>query len=42
MEGASQLIKKLRLCLYVYFTTKVIEVNVGHCIKSNKSVVLAN
>lgn len=29
MEGASQLIKKLRLCLYTYFTMKVREVNVG-------------
>ena len=42
MKGAGQLTKQLRLCLYVYFTTKVIEVNVGHCIKSNKSVVLAS
>ncbi|SDU66190.1 hypothetical protein SAMN05216594_4504 [Pseudomonas fragi] len=27
MEGASQLIKKLRLCLYTYFTTEVRKVN---------------
>ena len=31
MEDVSQLINKLHLCLYTYFTTEVVKVNVGCC-----------